>query len=224
MGTGMAFPWRLVNSIDFATGEGVEDLKLGLDLARRGYPPVFCPSACVDSQFPTSQTGARTQRKRWEQGHLRDDRRTAPYLLYQSLTRGNLRLLALTFDMAIPPLTLLGVLVSLVFVASALGFFVGLSSTALMISAAALLAFSVAVLLCWLRFGRDILPPNSIFLIILYVAEKLPLYRQMVSREEAPNGYGLIVKNLRVIANQLKKTTPTKTGHGRYSSRSRACG
>lgn len=59
MGTGMAFPWKLIISADLATGAAVEDLKLGLDLARAGHPPLFCPAAAVNSQFPSSTKGAR---------------------------------------------------------------------------------------------------------------------------------------------------------------------
>jgi hypothetical protein len=43
MGTGMAFPWDIIRSAELASGFIVEDLKLGLDLADAGHPPVFCP-------------------------------------------------------------------------------------------------------------------------------------------------------------------------------------
>ena len=49
VGTGMAFPWHLIRSVDVASGWLVEDLKLGLDLAATGHPPIFCPSARVTS-------------------------------------------------------------------------------------------------------------------------------------------------------------------------------
>ena len=58
MGTGMAFPWRIIGSADLANGHLVEDMKLGLDLARAGHPPLFWPSAIVTSQFPLSIKGA----------------------------------------------------------------------------------------------------------------------------------------------------------------------
>ena len=47
VGTGMAFPWALIRSVDLGSGQIVEDLKLGLDLAGAGYPPGFCPDAIV---------------------------------------------------------------------------------------------------------------------------------------------------------------------------------
>ncbi len=60
MGTGMAFPWHVIRATDLATGAIVEDLKLGLDLAAAGHPPLFCPSARVTRQFAISAQGADT--------------------------------------------------------------------------------------------------------------------------------------------------------------------
>jgi cellulose synthase/poly-beta-1,6-N-acetylglucosamine synthase-like glycosyltransferase len=182
MGTGMAFPWEIISSTNLASGLETEDLKLGLDLARAGRPPLFCPAAGVNSQFPSSITGAKSQRKRWERGHIGTIRTAIPRLACEGLTQGNFRLLALTLDAAVPPLTLLGVLVSLMLAVSAFGVLFGLSSSALVISAASLSGYFVAVLLCWLKFGRDILPLSSISLVVSYVAGKFPLYRQILSR------------------------------------------
>ena len=70
MGTGMAFPWPMLRDAPLATGHLVEDMQLGLDLARAGTPPLFCPAAGVSSVFPLDRAAARTQRTRWEHGHL----------------------------------------------------------------------------------------------------------------------------------------------------------
>jgi cellulose synthase/poly-beta-1,6-N-acetylglucosamine synthase-like glycosyltransferase len=183
MGTGMAFPWGVISSTNLASELAVEDLKLGLDLAQAGHLPLFCPSAAVYSPFPVSTKAAVTQRKRWEQGHLRMIATTVPHLMFESIARGNFGLLALSLDAAIPPLTLLGVLINLMFLVSCFGFLFGLSSSALIISAISLLAYSLAVLLCWLKFGRDILPFSSILSVISYIVGKLPLYQQIFTRE-----------------------------------------
>lgn len=84
MGTGMAFPWEIISAANLATGAAVEDLKLGLDLARTGHPPLFCPSAGVSSQFASSIKGAKSQRQRWEQGHISMIAKTIPRLIYES--------------------------------------------------------------------------------------------------------------------------------------------
>jgi cellulose synthase/poly-beta-1,6-N-acetylglucosamine synthase-like glycosyltransferase len=184
MGTGMDFPWKIISSADVATGAAVEDLKLGLEMASVGHPPLFCPTAEVHSQFPSSVKGTKSQRKRWERGHLAMIATTFPRLVYKSLTEGNFRLLALTLDMAVPPLTLLGALLSLMLLISGFGVLLGLPSTALIISAADLSAYALMIVLCWLNFGRDILPLNSILSVASYVVGKLSLYRQIASRED----------------------------------------
>ena len=163
MGTGMAFPWEIISAAELATGATVEDLKLGLDLARAGHPPLFCPSVGVNSQFPSSITGAKSQRKRWEQGHIGMIFTIIPRLVCDSLTQGNFRLLALTLDTAVPPITLVGMLVSLLLIASGFGVLFGLSYTPLITSAVSLSVYMVAVVLCWLKFGRDILPPMRFY-------------------------------------------------------------
>ena len=71
MGTGMAFPWGVIRSAHLASGSIVEDLKLGLDLAQKESPPLFCPTSIIKSHFPSSIEGATNQRKRWEGGHIR---------------------------------------------------------------------------------------------------------------------------------------------------------
>jgi cellulose synthase/poly-beta-1,6-N-acetylglucosamine synthase-like glycosyltransferase len=181
MGTGMAFPWECIRSANLATGAAVEDLKLGLDLARAGHPPIFCPSAGINSQFPSSIKGTKSQRKRWEQGHIGMIATAMPRFVYKSLTGRNFRLFILTLDMAVPPLTLLGMLLCSMLLISLVGAAFGLSSTGVIVSAISLLAYFAAVALCWLKFGRDILPLKSIASVAFYVLGKLPLYRQIFS-------------------------------------------
>ena len=57
MGSGMAFPWISISTVDLADANIVEDMKMGLGLARRGAPPLFCPEALVLSLFPTQRGG-----------------------------------------------------------------------------------------------------------------------------------------------------------------------
>ena len=74
-------------SANLAAGHIVEDLKLGIDLARAGTAPLFCPDALVTSYLPTSDEGVQEQRQRWEHGHLGTMLSEAPHLLWHSLTR-----------------------------------------------------------------------------------------------------------------------------------------
>lgn len=181
MGTGMAFPWDVIRSADLASGEIVEDLKLGLDLAVAGGPPVFCPSAVVTSSFPVSIEGATRQRQRWEHGHIAIILSVAPRLIRSAVARGNPGLLALALDVAIPPLIVLGLLSTGVLAVAGLAALLGFPSGALTVSAASFCAFMLAVVLAWLTHGRDVLPPRALLSIGPYVFGKLHLYRRLLS-------------------------------------------
>lgn len=177
MGTGMAFPWEAIRKINLASGSIVEDLKLGLDLTASGYPPVFCPAALVTSEFAASSGAARTQRARWEGGHIGMIASTAPGLFLKSIAEHNWTLLALTLDMAVPPLSLLALLVLGVFSLAALGSLFGAPLTALAISAFSLILFGLAVFAAWLKCGRDLVPIGAALAIPRYVLGKTNLYR-----------------------------------------------
>jgi cellulose synthase/poly-beta-1,6-N-acetylglucosamine synthase-like glycosyltransferase len=178
MGTGMAFPWDAISAADLASGSAVEDLKLGLDMVQARTPTLFCPSARVDSQFPSSVRGAETQRKRWEQGHIGTIVTNVPRLAYESIATGNFRLLLLTLDAAIPPVTLLGLLICLMAVISGVATLFHLSLTAFVISVASLIAYLLVLSICWVKFGQDILPLRAILSITRYI---LRLYRRVFS-------------------------------------------
>lgn len=182
VGTGMAFPWNLIRSADLANGWLVEDLKLGLDLAAAGHPPLFCPAALVTSEFATSAAGAQSQRTRWEHGHLRTISELVPPLVGQALRRRDWPLLALALDLAVPPLSLLALLVAGMFFVTVAAALLGVSPTAQAIASANVLLFALAVLLAWFRCGRDVLPARALISTVPYVLGKLGLYRRALSR------------------------------------------
>jgi cellulose synthase/poly-beta-1,6-N-acetylglucosamine synthase-like glycosyltransferase len=184
VGTGMAFPWDVISKANIADGAIVEDLKLGLELAQLGHPPVFCPTAKVDSEFSASVTGARTQRTRWEHGHM-GIIATVPRLLWRALTQRNWQLLALTLDVAVPPLALLVLLTLAVTALAGFAAVMGFSLAALFISAADLAMLAFAVLVVWLRHGRDLLPAARLLSLISFVIGKLPLYFQSLFRRQS---------------------------------------
>jgi cellulose synthase/poly-beta-1,6-N-acetylglucosamine synthase-like glycosyltransferase len=186
MGTGMAFPWEVIRSAHLASGSLVEDLKLGLDLARTGSPPLFCPTAIIKSHFPLTIEGAESQRKRWEGGHISMILTTVPRLIYDAIAQGNLDLLALTFDLAIPPLSLLVILLTGMSSVGWLAVLFGAPSAALNISAICLMALVIAIFLSWWKFGRDLLPLGAIFLVASYVFAKLPIYFHLLFNSAAP--------------------------------------
>src|SRR5262249_28893489 len=156
MGTGMIFPWEVIRTAPLATGNLVEDLNLGLDLALAGKAPYFFPFVIGISHFPMTPKGADSQRQRWVRGHLDMIVRKLPRMLWLALTRGNVDLLVLVLDQTVPPLSLLAVLVVGTLVATALIAFFGLSPAGLVMSTANLLAFGLSLVFAWLKFGRDI--------------------------------------------------------------------
>lgn len=184
MGTGMAFPWSTIHGAELASGHIVEDLKLGLDLARAGQPPQFCPEALVTSTFPESAEGARTQRARWEHGHLSVILSETPRLLWSALRQGDLNVLALALDLSVPPLALLALLIALGWIPSGLLYLLSGAQFPLSTIVLASILFVIAVLLSWLRFGRQILSAQDLALAALYPLWKIPLYlRFLVARQ-----------------------------------------
>ncbi|NEO86978.1 MAG: glycosyltransferase [Spirulina sp. SIO3F2] len=185
-GTGMAFPWDVVRSVDLASGEIVEDMKLGLDLAIAGYAPQFCGDGLVLGRLPSVEAAATSQRTRWEHGHLQMLQRYVPPLLGSAVRQFRLDLLATALELAIPPLSLLVVLwvgVALVTVlVTLLGWvyiwpFVGIAS------AGGLLLISI--LGAWVKFGREDLPLQTLLSIPLYILWKIPLYFKFLRKPEA---------------------------------------
>jgi cellulose synthase/poly-beta-1,6-N-acetylglucosamine synthase-like glycosyltransferase len=177
VGSGMAFPWDIIRSADLSSGFIVEDLKLGLELATAGHPPIFCPSAVVTSTFPTSAQGTQTQRQRWEQGHIGLILTKSPALLFSAVKGWNTDLLALTLDLIVPPITLLALLLTAMVFLAAIATLANASLYPLAISLVSFLLMVMAIVASWFKCGRDILPSRSFALIGRYCLGKLNLYR-----------------------------------------------
>jgi cellulose synthase/poly-beta-1,6-N-acetylglucosamine synthase-like glycosyltransferase len=182
MGTGMAMSWSVVRSVNLANGSIVEDLRLGLDLAQAGYPPFFCPSARVTSEFASSAKGAKIQRERWEQGHIQTILIAAPRLAWRGISQRNGGLVALALDLAVPPLSLLAILVIGTFLVASLTALFGLPSAAIPISVADVSALMLTIFFAWLKCGRDVLPAKAALSIVPYVFGKLSVYGRILSQ------------------------------------------
>lgn len=178
-GTGMAFPWAILSATKMATSSIVEDLKLGLDLTRAHHPPRFCPTATVTSCFPMSAAAAQAQRTRWEQGHIGLIAAGLPRYLIAGIKGRNLSLVMLAFDLAIPPLSLLALIIVGTITATAVASFtLGMLTMALVISTSSFIILVVAVVLAWFKCGRDVLPTHAILSVISYATGKLSIYRR----------------------------------------------
>jgi len=182
MGTGTAFPWDVIRSANLS-GSIVEDLKLGLDLALAGNPTTFYPFVKITSEFPFTVNGIQSQRLRWERGHIETLLTAVPRLLFAAISRASLDLLTLALDLAVPPLSLLGMLVIGMLAITGLATSLGISPAAIFISAASLVGFTAGIFLSWLKYGREILPLGAILLIPSYVIGKLPIYARAIFRK-----------------------------------------
>ena len=184
MGTGMAFSWPMLREAPLANASIVEDMQLGIALAMAGRPPLFCPRALVTSLFPDSAAATRSQRTRWEHGHLETIARELPGLLAAAWRRRDTRLAGMALDLCVPPLALLAALLAAGTVLAALlswwmdGVGPGLASGLLFGS------FGAAVLLAWWLRGRDLVRLFELLSIPAYIAAKLPVYARFVVHRE----------------------------------------
>lgn len=177
MGTGMAFPWKTISTADLANANIVEDLKLGIELAKSGQPPLFYPDALVTSYFPNTADAQSVQRTRWEHGHLDLILSEAPKLFWQAGAKQNKDLLGMAFDLCVPPLALLVAMLLGLFTLACFAYLAGTSSILpLLISAGSLVILAHAILLAWWGWGRHIVSLITLLLVPVYVLSKIPYY------------------------------------------------
>ncbi len=176
MGTGMAFPWALISKSKLASGEIVEDMKLGIDFVNSGKGPIFFPAVEVQSSFPTNSTGLQTQRERWEIGHLRMISRHSVQMIVGGILRANSQQLIFGLDLFIPPLAFLAIFVSLFASLGMLIWFAFGLTTPLILADIAFTFFTCACLIAWFRFGREDLTFATLLSVPAYILKKIPLY------------------------------------------------
>jgi cellulose synthase/poly-beta-1,6-N-acetylglucosamine synthase-like glycosyltransferase len=186
-GTGMAFPWATFGTAHLGTGNIVEDMKLGADLALAGYPPRLCPAARLSGAAAPDRKAAIKQRTRWEHGHMQTLLTQAPGLVLAGLARLRPRLIGLGLELAVPPLSLLiagwGVLLAVCLLWWQMNH--GSWAPAIILLSAAVLAGG-AVFVAWAKFARKMLPLSTLVAAPVYIAWKLPIYLKMLgSREKA---------------------------------------
>lgn len=175
-GTGMAFPWTVIQSISLASGNLVEDMQLSLDLAIAGYPTGFCAAARATGALPGQSQAAKSQRTRWEHGHLKTLITQVPRLVKAGLQQKRLDLLAIALDLSIPPLSLLVMLWLSTLGLSVLVVLVGGASISMLILAIEGMLLLIAILAVWIRFIKSDLPIGTLLSVPLYILWKIPLY------------------------------------------------
>lgn len=183
-GTGMAFPWEALASAQLATGDIVEDMRLGVELAEHGMGASYCDHALVYSYFPSSEHAEKTQRERWEHGHLNTLRQFVPRLFKRAITGPSTQALGMMLDLLIPPLSLLvmivagawafGVMWGLVF-----GYW-GYASTSFWY----LMVLMISIVAIWLAHGRHIVSSKQMLHIPVYILSKIMVYVAYMVRKQ----------------------------------------
>jgi hypothetical protein len=175
-GTGMAFPWPIFVRAELATGNIVEDLKLGQELSQSGHPPLFVEDATVWSDAET-EANTLSQRHRWEGGFLENALRAGPRILVQSLARRDIRGLWSAINLMIPPLALLVLLDLLAIVlAGAAAWLAGAAMWPMFTLIGALVLACMGLVLVWRAGGSQFVSLGGLARIPLYLLWKLPLY------------------------------------------------
>lgn len=183
-GTGMAFPWSVMTTVDLATQSIVEDMKLGFDLAIAGTPPMLCPSVTVVGPLPPNDEAATTQRTRWEHGHLQLISRYCPQLFAQAVVQMRLDLLAIALDLIIPPLSLLVMLWgATTLVMTLVSWVVGFWLPAWICYGAGVALIS-AVVMAWARFAQSDLALTTLLRVPVYILWKIPVYLKFITEPQ----------------------------------------
>jgi cellulose synthase/poly-beta-1,6-N-acetylglucosamine synthase-like glycosyltransferase len=112
LGNGFALCRGVLSQIPYGAYSVVEDLEYHLTLVRAGIRVEFVDEATVRGEMPLSDSGARTQRARWEGGRMRIMRRLAPQLMGDVL-HGRLRMIEPLLDLLSAPIAT-GVLLLLI--------------------------------------------------------------------------------------------------------------
>ena len=183
-GSGMAFPWCIVDVVKFKSGNIVEDLELGIQYTLNGFPPFFYPEVIVSSYFPSDSEGEKSQRKRWEHGHLVTSVKLFPELIKKSIKVSDINSAALAADLLVPPLALLAILL---FIINTFCLWYGLvvgDIFPLLISMALLVVFCVEIIMAWYYFAREIISLKQLLYVPVYIVNKIPLYFMLMLKRQ----------------------------------------
>jgi cellulose synthase/poly-beta-1,6-N-acetylglucosamine synthase-like glycosyltransferase len=182
VGTGMAFPGPIFDSAALATGNIVEDLQLGLELAEAGSAPLFIEQATVWSS-PASTSDTLDQRRRWEGGYFQSAAHWVPRLLGRSLRRLDLRELWAAVSLLIPPLAFLVLVDVGGMILAGAATWLGLASGwPLIMIAGSLVTAGLALLAAWVSGGSRFVRLGTLARVPFYILWKIPLYLGLVRR------------------------------------------
>lgn len=183
MGSGMAFPWDVIHQVSLANSKTTDDMQLSVDLALAGYPPLYCPQGQVTGRLMEGAS-AKSQRSRWEHGHIEMLLTESPRLIKAAITQKRYDLLALALELCVPPLSLLVMLWIVATSSALLATFIGVSwLPSLILGIAGLLIF-VSIISAWAKFSRTEIPAKVLLAMPFYLLWKIPLYFAFLIRPQ----------------------------------------
>lgn len=181
-GTGMAIPYEIFRASDRVHSSIVEDLALGLELAEAGRAPMLVTGANVWSD-PSTEAGTLTQRRRWEGGFLATALRQAPREIRRGILGGEPGSILSGLDLMIPPLALFAIVnLAALAISAAFTFVLGLEWWPVLSLLGVLAIAFLAILLAWLREGREFISLVVLIRLPLYVIWKIPMYLGLARR------------------------------------------
>ena len=183
-GAGMAFPREALNRTSLASGNIVEDMRLGVDLALAGYPARLIPEVSLRGAAAPDNASAIKQRTRWEHGHVSTMLHGTPRLLLAGLFRGRPGLIALGLELGVPPLSLLVALSMLAGLVDVLWRMLGGSLVPAAILGAAFVLAILGIGAAWVAHGRSTVGVKTIVRLPVYVAWKLPIYMKLLAQRQ----------------------------------------
>ena len=145
-GNGMLFSRRLLLEQPWSAFTSAEDLEYSVALRLAGVRPVFARGAVLHSPAAPSPEAAVQQQLRWEGGKVHVARTQIPRLVATAMKERRPGLLETAFELAVPPLGLLGAAAVAGTVASGVAVLLGVPSWALVPWLVALAAIPLYVL------------------------------------------------------------------------------
>jgi cellulose synthase/poly-beta-1,6-N-acetylglucosamine synthase-like glycosyltransferase len=185
-GSGMAFPWHVLSAAKLSSGNLVEDMRFGINLALAGCPAAFCEEARVVGRLSGDERAARTERTPWQHGHLMTVLTQVPRLISVGFRKRKLAPVTLAMDLCVPSLAVLAKLILVTIVASGVAAIFARGSwrpTEVLLCGTALLFLSLTIGCA--KFGRASLPAASLWALLTDIWRKTSNVVSFISRQMA---------------------------------------
>ena len=135
-------------------------------------------------RFPETTLAEKSQKKRWEHGHLQIITTILPSTLICVLRQRSMNLFIMLLDLIVPPLALLSLFVCIILLCTFSYALIAGVYAPLIVSTISLAMFIGAVFLAWLLYGKSVLTFTDLLKIPFYIIGKIPLYITYLFRRQ----------------------------------------